>query len=180
MNLSHAALVKVAAKWLRTRAKCQVIATEVVSGSSREIPDAIGWRLGGQHSIMIECKRTRGDFVADLRKGLDCADRTGLQKYYMTPPGMLSPEECPDGWGLLETDGGTVVEIVPAPARTRNRRNEIGILYSLLLRQKGKSPKLGNATLALFPDAPANNPPTDANPTDAPAPDWNPARESNG
>lgn len=163
--MTHADLVKSAAAWLKRHFKCAIVATELVT-TARETPDAIGWRVGGMQSILVECKTSRGDFTRDRRKGVAAEARAGLEKWYLTPPGLIkSPAEVPAGWGLAETDGGPMVSIVlPALPVTRNRRNEIAMLYSLLLRAAGKSTRLRAATVEII-DA---NEPTPAPPEPGP------------
>ena len=51
--MTHADLVTVAAKWLRTRKRCSVVVTELVS-STAEQPDALGYRE--QLPMLVECK----------------------------------------------------------------------------------------------------------------------------
>lgn len=68
-----------------------------------EHPDAMGWRRAGRESFVVECKVSRNDFYADRRKPTRSSydQRPGLLCYYMTPSGLVSPNELPDGWGLL-------------------------------------------------------------------------------
>lgn len=69
-----------------------------------EIPDALGWLPNGW-SIMVECKTSRSDFLADKKKG---DRRLGQERYYLTPKGLLDPTQVPEPWGLLEVWGTTV------------------------------------------------------------------------
>ena len=100
--MTHDDLVARAARWLRGTQRCSVVITETESCTS-EIPDAIGWR-NMHYSILIECKTSRSDFFADAKKGRARVAMIGmgLVRYYMTAPGLLSIEEIPEGWGLLE------------------------------------------------------------------------------
>jgi hypothetical protein len=164
--MTHRDLVKVAARWLRLNCRCNIVATEVVT-SAGETPDAIGWSQGGNLSVMVEVKMTRPDFMRDAAKG---DDRAGLYKFYLTPPGLIPRVSLPAGWGLLESDGGGVVVIKHAAGTRegsgsqvqfisggrRNRRREISILYSLLLRNCGKSPALKQATLTVEDESDAS------------------------
>ena len=101
--MTHSELVKRATRWLKSSKQCGVILIEW-NGGSRETPDAIGWRRGGRHSILVECKTSYEDFLSDSRKYFRKQPGRGLgkERYYMTPPGLLNPNELPPKWGLLE------------------------------------------------------------------------------
>lgn len=111
--MTHADLVKRAASWLRRTKGCGVVLTEHTTGE--EFPDAIGYRRGG--SIMVECKVSRSDFFADQKKPSrqrGQAERPAWQCWYLTPPGLLKPDELQPWWGLLEA-GDRLVRVVKAP-----------------------------------------------------------------
>ena len=98
--MTHEDLVTAAAAWLTKTYRCPIVVTELVNGSG-EIPDAIGFWLGGR-SVLVECKMSRADFLADRKKGVE---RMGDHRFYLTPPGLLGPvgvNDWPVGWGLLE------------------------------------------------------------------------------
>jgi len=61
--MTHAALVKSAIEWLRSKYRCGIVLSEQACISG-EIPDAIGWK-GKNHSVVIECKVSRADFLAE-------------------------------------------------------------------------------------------------------------------
>jgi hypothetical protein len=98
---THATLVARATKWLRNTVGCDPVFAEFVTSIS-EIPDAIGWKYGCL-SVLVECKASRSDFLADRKKFSRRAPDYGIgdRRYYMTPPGLVTAEEVPDGWGLL-------------------------------------------------------------------------------
>ena len=130
--MNHAELVLAAARWLRRR--CSIVATEVVSGS--ETADAIGWDSRGQ-SILIECKTSRSDFLADSKKYFRRYPVMGMgsTRYYMAPKGLLKFEDMPDGWSLLEVDDKGFVWTSPVRlASASNARAEIITLVSILRR----------------------------------------------
>lgn len=135
--------------------------------SNKEIPDAIGWLRSGV-SLLIECKASRGDFLSDASKpsrssrpGAKAGLRTdpgpgslgpafdpppktqglGAYRFYLTPRGLVQPEELPKGWGLLElslssgASSGTKVTRSTAPpegshgaGRTRETQ---GVRYTI-------------------------------------------------
>ena len=144
--MSHCDLVKVAARWLKTDRRCPIVVTELVAGGCREIPDAFGLRYCGHQSILVECKVSRADFARDKKK---FAKRMGRYQYYLAPKGLLFPDEIPAGWGLIEFDGERVQEIKEAEFRTGDRSEEVSLMYSILLRESGRSPQPEKATVDL-------------------------------
>ena len=125
-----------AASWLR-RYRCGVVLSEQACVSG-EIPDAIGWK-NRCHSVLVECKASRADFVADRAKPWRQNPETGVgaERYYLAPSGMISLAELPAGWGLLETRGR---EIGVAKRSAKNLRsntgfqNEMNLLLASLRR----------------------------------------------
>lgn len=138
LHATHAGLVDVAVRWLRTTVNCGVVLRE--HQTSNEFPDAIGWR--GGFSYMVECKVSRADFFADQKKkGRVDGRRLAWRCYYLTLPGLLSADEIPDKWGLLELGARGRVRIVKeVPEQIRHVddrgdiRDELYILYSELRR----------------------------------------------
>lgn len=118
MSATHADLVARAARWLANTRRCSVVATERNCWVAGEAPDAIGWTWRG-HSVLVECKTSVADFYADQRKPGRRAGTLGMgrERYYFTPPGLLTGRYLPDGWGLLELRGRTVREVVAAVPR---------------------------------------------------------------
>lgn len=102
MTMTHAELVVRAERWLKQRG-CGVVIRDPFQSwtESGEQPDAIGWRDG--ISILVECKVSRADFLADKTKHfrLDPTKGMGDWRFYLTPPGVASPEDLPAGWGLI-------------------------------------------------------------------------------
>jgi hypothetical protein len=71
---------------------------------NKEQPDAIGWRYDGL-SILVECKTNRADYFADNKKefrNYPGMKGMGQYRFYMTPKGLIKPEELKTRWGLLE------------------------------------------------------------------------------
>lgn len=97
----HAYLCERAERWLESIG-CGVTFSELVTvNNSGEVPDAIGWRWGA--SVLVECKTSRGDFLADAKKSFRKNPATGMGDWrlFLCPPGLIKPEELPTGWGLL-------------------------------------------------------------------------------
>jgi hypothetical protein len=118
----HAKLVSMAVRWLRLY-RCGVVLSEQACVSG-EMPDAIGWKKAC-HSVLVESKVSRADFLADRDKRFRQKPEIGVgcERYYLAPRGLIRTEELPAGWGLLEV-GGREIERVKASAK--NMRFEIG------------------------------------------------------
>ena len=122
MEVTHAKLVSMAVDWLR-RYRCGVVLSEQACVSG-EMPDAIGWKKAC-HSVLVECKASRPDFLADRGKPFRRKPETGVgcERYYLAPKGLIRIEELPPGWGLLEGCGR---EIEKVRRSAKNLRSEIG------------------------------------------------------
>jgi hypothetical protein len=134
--MTHARLVEMAEAWLR-RARCGIVLSEQ-GCSSGEMPDAIGWK-GRNHSIVIECKVSRGDFLADAAKPWRTNPEIalGCERYFAAPKGMLKPEEISDGWGLLEAQGRELKIVKKSKRKLRQPEglmNEMNLLLASLRR----------------------------------------------
>jgi hypothetical protein len=127
--MTHAQLVERAVRWLRGY-RCGVVLSEQACISG-EMPDAIGWKRAC-HSVLVECKVTRADFLADRAKPfrLKPGKGVGSERFYITPPGLVKMEELPAGWGLLEYGRGRV-EMLQASAK--NLRTTVGFRYEMNL-----------------------------------------------
>jgi hypothetical protein len=112
--LTHAELVERAERWLRKTRGCSVVLTEMTS-TLYETPDAIGWRVSERWSILVEAKADRRDFLRDQGKPHRGGVGLGQERWYLTPPGIVMPEEAPDGWGLLEAHTKTVRTVLRSP-----------------------------------------------------------------
>lgn len=105
--MTHQDLVRRAAAWLRNSLHCGVVLMEHMT--SFETPDAIGWV--NSRSVLVECKSSRSDFYADLKK----PQRNPLMKgslgnwrFYLAPVGVIPHDQLPENWGLYEIDGRSV------------------------------------------------------------------------
>lgn len=138
---AHAGLVAAAAAWLR-RQGCAVVITEMAHAGS-ETPDAIGW-AGGGRSTVVECKASRADFLADRRKLFRrvVSQGMGRLRYYCAPRGVLSSDEMPPGWGLLEWDGRRMrVARKAEPQPGSSGRAEVSLLLSAIRRIGAGAPR---------------------------------------
>jgi len=102
--MTHAQLVQRAVAWLRSY-RCGVVLSEQACLSG-EMPDAIGWKRAC-HSVLVECKTSRADFLADRDKPFRRKQELGLgcERFYLTPATMLRPEELPAGWKEMKKAG---------------------------------------------------------------------------
>lgn len=136
--MNHSELCDLAVKWLKKPHSsggpaCQVAVSEIKSGWSGEIPDAIGFRyMGGEKeldgSFVVEVKTSRADFLADKRKPHRNGQTSGIGKwrFYLCPEGLIQPDELPDQWGLLYVTKRKSVKGIVSPFTTTHyyqRRN---------------------------------------------------------
>jgi hypothetical protein len=127
--VTHAKLVEMAVVWLR-RYRCGVVLSEQACVSG-EMPDAIGWKKAC-HSVLVECKVTRADFLVDRTKAWRQQPEIGVgsERYYLAPRGMIEIEELPSGWGLLEICGR---EIETVKRSAKKLRSAAGFEYEMNL-----------------------------------------------
>ncbi len=107
-----------------------------------EQPDCLGFRSGV--SCLIECKTSRSDFLADKRKKFRTDPTLGMGdwRFFLAPTGIISVDELPTGWGLLETDGKRVKKVYRFPTNTEwfnkpfigNKQAECDYMYSACRR----------------------------------------------
>ena len=123
--MTHAQLVSKAVEWLR-RYGCGIVLSEQACVSG-EVPDAIGWK-GACRSVVVECKLSRSDFLADRAKPFRQNSELGLgcERWYLTPAGLLSAEDLPRCWGLLESRAGKLQ--VAVKASRQNQRTPAGLI----------------------------------------------------
>ncbi len=142
--MTHNELVLRAEKWLKQQG-CGVVFRDDFRACTHngEQPDSIGWRDG--LSILIECKSTRSDFLADKKKRFRKNPDIGMGdwRFFLCPKGMIKPEELPDGWGLLYATEKQIKKIHNIPTNCSwwsNRpfegakRYENQMMYSALRR----------------------------------------------
>ncbi len=137
----HCELVGCAAAWLQQ--DYAVVITELTTGYGEQ-PDAIGFGYHGNTAI-IECKATRADFKSDAKKLFRKHPERGMgtRRYYMCMPGLIKPEELPEGWGLLYVHKTQVRRPQPSASfASRNTVSEMALLVSAL-RRIGQNPPEG-------------------------------------
>jgi hypothetical protein len=146
VSITHAELVDIGRRWLSTpkaptkqpwypawkHSALPIVVTEI---SEYESPDVIGWQ--NNFSWLIECKVSRSDFFADKKKPFRIRPDEGMggRRFFLTPQGLVKPEEIPPKWGLLETNGKRVKVIKDCELfDVYNWKSEMRILQSILLR----------------------------------------------
>ena len=149
--MKHSDLVRIAAKWLEK--EHAVVVTEMASGALIE-PDALGFK-GGHWTTMVECKVSRADFLANRRKP---EKQMGAFRYFLTTPGLVSVDELPAKWGLLEVSGrgiGMLREAEQFYGDERDLGGELSILVSCL-RRIGQQPRPGAVSVKCYTYATKN------------------------
>lgn len=99
--MDHPELVRLAEYWLMKSLKCSFSLTEMKCCQSKEIPDSIGFRQG--FSVLVECKVSRADFLADAQKEFRQQPSLGMGnfRFFLCPEGVIRPEDLPPKWGLV-------------------------------------------------------------------------------
>ena len=134
--MTHAQLVQKAVAWLRSY-RCGVVLSEQACASG-EVPDAIGWKRAC-HSVLVECKITRADFLCDRDKPWRQKVKMGVgcERFYLAPAGLLRVQELPEGWGLLELRKRDITITKPSAKDLRTAtgfRYEMNLLLASLRR----------------------------------------------
>lgn len=86
--------------------KCAFVFKELHHVASPEIPDCLGFKPGqgpDHGSILVECKISRADFLADAKKAFRSRSESGVGAYrfFLCPEGVIRPEDLPERWGLV-------------------------------------------------------------------------------
>lgn len=141
-EMTHTQLVRRIANWLKAGGRCggsqgwaptcKVVCAELHTLTS-ETPDVIGWTGGS--SVLIECKISRSDFHADKNKLFRKFEEQGMGDYrfFAAPEGILTPDDMPDGWGLIEARK-RIHQLKPCIPKAANKRCEVTMLVSVLRR----------------------------------------------
>lgn len=142
--ITHDDLVLKAERWLKSQG-CGVVFRDAFKAATYngELPDAIGWRDG--LSILVECKTSRADFLADKRKRVRQRPEDGMGdwRFYLCQPDIITVSDLPEGWGLLYAISMQIKKIHGVPGNCGwwsgkpfegNKRCETQMLYSALRR----------------------------------------------
>lgn len=140
----HRKLVEIAYRWVL--ANCSVgVAFKEIKSLSGEIADVIAFG-GSGHSILIEVKTSRSDFLSDKKKPhrKNPSEGMGTQRFYCCPEGLIKKEELPHGWGLIYVNAKGKARRVFSPyignigerlhGLEKNKTAEMHVMYSCLRR----------------------------------------------
>lgn len=146
--MTHKQIVEIAYRWVLKNGSCGVAFKELSFAGWGEIPDVMGF--GNGHSLLIECKVSRSDFLADANKPFRKNPQFGMGKhrYYCTPANLIKISELPEGWGLIEVNEKGKARKVHIPKMSnpnypehqmhyyhnRNIEAELAMMYSALRR----------------------------------------------
>lgn len=141
MAMTHLELTKRAKRWLKNTVRCGVVLVE--HSGLGDVPDAIGYKR--HQSILVECKTSRADFYADLKKPSRASYevRPAFHCYYLCEPDVIPIEKLPRGWGLLHADPRWIRTIVTAEPDVDDRTlgqmcHELSRLYLELRRYQAQ------------------------------------------
>lgn len=131
--MTHKQLVRRMALWLKNNRDYSVVVAERAT-SAMETPDVLGFK--GPQSLLIECKVSRSDFLADREKAFRAYAERGMGdlRYFAAPAGIIKPEDLPVNWGLLEVRDKQVRQLIEAMPQTANKRAEVAFLVSAIRR----------------------------------------------
>jgi len=151
-KFTHKDLIPIAYRWVLKNGSCGVAFKELNTNCiNGEYPDVIGFGAWG-HSVLIEVKVSRSDFLCDKKKTFRKHPEKGMgsERFYMCPSGLIKKEELPLGWGLIyvNPDGKAKVVVkngimVPYGIKAerfivhiheKNIKAEHGLMYSALRR----------------------------------------------
>jgi hypothetical protein len=120
--MTHAQLVAKAVHWLR-RHRCGVVLSEQACASG-EMPDAIGWK-SACHSVLVECKVTRSDFLADRAKPFRVKPEQGVgcERFYLVPAGLLPAKSYQQAGGC--SNSATIKSKLPSPPPRISARPQV-------------------------------------------------------
>ena len=128
--MTHAQLVQKAVAWLRSY-RCGVILSEQACLSG-EMPDAIGWKRAC-HSVLVECKISRADFLADRDKPFRQKRRTrdwAASASISRPRRCFVPKNCPR---LGTCSNATTEKLRLLQPAAKNLRTATGFRYEMNL-----------------------------------------------
>ena len=106
VKIKHADLIPIAYKWVLKNASCGCAFKELNSIAG-EYADVIGFGSGG-HSVLVEVKVSRSDFLDDKKKSFRIHPEQGMgtERYYCCPTGLINVSDLPKGWGLIYVFNG--------------------------------------------------------------------------
>lgn len=142
-NSLHYELCKLGASYVRRRGfqggqtpnKFAVV--ELICAGAED-PDI--WATNGSSTTLVEVKTSHSDFMADRKKYARSAQAetlghtVGNYRYYLAPAGVITKEELPENWGLLEWDGKKIKMVARAKYFKVQSEMELAIFTSIMTR----------------------------------------------
>ena len=121
--------------------KCSIAVTEITTFAVEQ-PDVLGF-ANDYNTVLLEAKISRNDFLQDAKKPFRKKPETGMGNFrlYITPIGLIKPEELPGKWGLIEVNEKGKCKIVKfAERQEKNIEHELLVLKSVVRRVGESSP----------------------------------------
>ncbi len=136
--MTHDELIKRGINWLKNN-QLSGMRTPIILPEYRcyanSIPDVLG--LNHVRTIVIECKISRPDYLADQCKGhRHYHFQLGNLRYYLCPAGLLNTNEINGGWGLLYCHPHkiTIEKKSDEFSKEQTRPQEYQVMYSIIRR----------------------------------------------
>ena len=100
-KLTHRELCELGARWINQEYGGGTWHILVETGYRKENPDVFAFCK--YYSVLIECKASRSDFLADKKKPFRQNPQLGIgrMRYYLVNEGVATQEDMPEGWQLL-------------------------------------------------------------------------------
>lgn len=121
-GLTHDDIGELAAKKLKGMGYIACFAN-ITSAAAGEKPDALGVDSAGI-TFLVEAKISRADFAADKKKRhrQEGVSSIGQYRAFITPKGLLKPEEIPYGWQLWEVHGKNkpIIKVIKGPVKKKD------------------------------------------------------------
>lgn len=97
------------------------------------------WPSKGHNTIAVEIKISRGDFFRETKnpRKRESAESVARECYFATPKGLVTEDEVPKGWGLIEVNNGKCRTVVKAQQGSRPVYDE-SFIAVLLGRAAGR------------------------------------------
>jgi hypothetical protein len=121
-------------RWAQGSGRYTVVMAELRT-INLETPDIFAVKQG-HHSVVIECKISRSDFLADKKKPHRVLNDLGMgdERYFAVPSGLVEPKDLPEGWGLLSVEENFVRCLKESFTFTANKKAELSMVCSVMRR----------------------------------------------
>jgi len=158
---THKQLCEIALIWLKRSLSakapaCDIVFKETKNNITDEVVDAIGFKVAGtcKGSTLIEVKTNREDFFRDKHKLHRRSPELGLglYRYFMVPEGIISIDELPEKWGLIEVNNKRKIKVLRGHVLVNDLKHwqfirNIEAENSLLTKTIARFDNLGNLDL---------------------------------